>query len=362
LVNADDGAYLWAERYDRDLTDIFAIQNEIGQAISEALNLRLAPRAQTVNIQAYQNYLKGQFYRQRLTPETAAKAKECFGRALAINPRYAAAHSGLASYYQSLAVLTTERSSDIAPLAKSAAEKALAIDPANSEAHSILATVAGIVDYEWKASEAHFRKALAVEPVPPMVRFRYAWYYLLAWGRIAEAKEQSQLGLETDPLSMFLHSTMTASMYFAKQYPEAIEYGKRALEIDAHFYSVWFLIGLAQVSAGLAQEAISSFSSGVELAPWYPEGQWYLAAAYHLVGDCHRSVELTRKLADQHGHTLGAASFHAVVGDVERMTQALEGAYSQRDPRLHFVSKRPIFDSYRADPRLQGLLHRMNLT
>jgi TolB-like protein len=150
LVNAVDGAYLWAERYDRDLTDIFAIQNEIGQAISEALNLRLAPRAQTVNIEAYQNFLKGQFYRQRLTPKTAARAKECFGRALAIDPNYAAAHSGLASYYHSLAVLTTERSGDIAPLAKSAAEKALAIDPANSEAHSILATVAGIVDYEWR--------------------------------------------------------------------------------------------------------------------------------------------------------------------------------------------------------------------
>jgi serine/threonine-protein kinase len=362
LVNAGDGAYLWSERYDRELIDIFAIQDEIGHAISEALNLRLAPRAQTVNIEAYQNYLKGQYYRQRLTPETAAKAKECFNQALAIDPNYAAAHSGLASYYHSLAVLSTKPSCEIASLAKSAAGKALAIDPANSEAHSVLATMAGIVDYEWNLSESHFRKAMAVEPVPAMVRFRYVWYYLLAWGRIAEAMEQSRLGLETDPLSMFLHSSMTASMYLAKQYPEAIDYARRALEIDANFYSVWFLMGLAQFSAGLAQEAIGSFQRGVEMAPWYPEGQWYLAAAYHLAGDRQRGEELARKLADQHGQTLGAASFYAAVGEVDKMAEALDGAYRRRDPRLHFVHKRPIFDPYRADPRYQALLQRMNLT
>ena len=177
-------SHLWSERYDRDLTDIFAIQDEIGQAISEALKVRLAPRAQTVNIEAYQNYLKGQYYLQRLTPESLAKAKECFEQALAIDPNYAPAYSGLAEYYYVLAALGIKPTGDVAPLAKSAAEKALAIDPANSEAHSVLATMAAICDYDWKVAETHYRKAMAAEPVPPMVRHRYALYYLLPLGRV----------------------------------------------------------------------------------------------------------------------------------------------------------------------------------
>ena len=96
MINAADGSHLWSERYDRDMTDVFAIQDEIGQAISEALKVRLAPRAQTVNIEAYQNYLKGQYYRVRFTPESLAKAKEFFEQALAIDPNYAPAYSGLA--------------------------------------------------------------------------------------------------------------------------------------------------------------------------------------------------------------------------------------------------------------------------
>ena len=96
LINAADGTHLWSQRYDREMTDVFAIQDEIGQAISEALKVRLAPRAQTVNIEAYQNYLKGKYYRVRFTPESLAKAKECFEQALAIDPNYAPAYSGLA--------------------------------------------------------------------------------------------------------------------------------------------------------------------------------------------------------------------------------------------------------------------------
>jgi tetratricopeptide (TPR) repeat protein len=143
LIEAENGSHLWSERYDRDMTDVFAIQDEIGQSISEALKVRLAPRAQPVNIEAYQNYLKGQYYRVRYTPESLAKAKEFFEQALAIDPNYAPAYSGLAGYYIALAVLGMKLTGDVTPLAKSAAEKALAIDPANSEAHSALAIMAG---------------------------------------------------------------------------------------------------------------------------------------------------------------------------------------------------------------------------
>ncbi len=352
LINAGDGSHLWSERYDRDLTDIFAIQDEIGQAISEALKVRLAPRAQTVNIEAYQNYLKGQYYRARYTPESLAKVKECFEQALALDPNYAPAYSGLADYYHLLAVLGVKPTGDVAPLAKSAAEKALAIDPANSEAHSVLACLAAVSHYDWHAAEKHFRKAMAAEPLPPLVRFRYVQYYLLPLGRVVEAMEQSRLALETDPLSMILHYRMACSMLLAKQYRETIEYSRRALEMDANFYGIWSVMGFAQLRAGLAQEGIASLKRVVELAPWSSQVRGALAAAYHQAGDHEHSQELVRKLADSHGHTYGAAVYYAATGEVDAMFEALDGAYQQRDRSLIDIQ---IYAVLRPLPRRSAL-------
>jgi TolB-like protein/Tfp pilus assembly protein PilF len=267
LIHAADGTHLWSQRYDRDMTDVFAIQDEISQAISEALQVHLAPRARKVNVEAYQLYLKGHFYRIRLTPESMAKAKEYFEQASAIDPNYAPAYSGLATYHYSLAVLGMKPAGEAVPLAKAAAEKALAIDPANSEAHSVLAVVAGPFDYDWIVAEQHHRKAMAAEPVPGMVRFRYGLYYLLERGRFAEALEQSRLALESDPLSTFLHYSLAASVYYARRYLDCIEYAHRALEMDANFSPAWMQMGSAQFHAGLTQEAIASLKRAADLSP-----------------------------------------------------------------------------------------------
>jgi TolB-like protein/Tfp pilus assembly protein PilF len=361
LINADDESHLWSERYDRDLTDIFAIQDEIGQAISEALEVRIAPRAQTVNIEAYQNYLKGQYHRVRFTPESLAKAKEFFEQALAIDPNYAPAYSGLAAYSFSLVGIGIKPTGDVASLAKSTAEKALAIDPANSEAHSVLATMAAICDYDWEMAEKHHRKAMTAVSIPAAVRMRYALCYLLPLGRVPDAMEQSRLALETDPLSMILHGGMAWSMYAAKQYLETLEYARKALEIDANFYLIWFVMGLAQLHAGFPQEAITSLKRVVELASWWYVGVGSLAATYYQVGDQERSKGLARKLSDLHDHALGTAIYYAAIGEVNAMFEALDVAHRQRDRFLLDIQNLFFFDPYRADARFQALLQRMNL-
>jgi tetratricopeptide (TPR) repeat protein len=343
------------------MTDVFAIQDEIGQAISEALQVRLAPRTKAVNVEAYQLYLKGQYHRARLTVESLAKAKECFEQALAIDPNYAPAYSGLAAYYYGLAALGMKPTGDVAPLARSAAEKALAIDPANSEAHGVLAINAQICDYDWKAAETHFRKAMAVEPVAPLLRFRYVLYYALPMGRFADAIEQNRLGLETDPLSMFVHFGMAWSMYYAKQYRETIECARRALEIDANFYLIWMTMGSAQLHAGFAQEAVTSLKRAVELAPWYYMVLGYLAAAYYRAGDRERGQECERKLAGSPGGAFGSAFYYAATGEVDAMFGALDEAHGQRVWNLFNIQNEALFDPYRADPRFQALLAKMNL-
>jgi tetratricopeptide (TPR) repeat protein len=305
--------------------------------------------------------LKGQYYRARYTPESMTKAKECYERALVIDPNYAPAFSGLAGYYYSLAVLAMKPAADVARFAKSAAGKALAIDPTNSDAHSVSAIIAGVFDYDWKTAETHHCNAMAVEPVPPLVRYRYAVYYLLPWGRFAEAMEQCRLGLETDPVSMIIDYGLAWSTCLAKQYRESIECARRALEIDPNFYLVWYVLGLAQLHAGFEQNAIDSLKRVVELAPWWHMGVGALAVAYYQVGDHSHSQEWVRKLADSYSCTVGAALYYAALGEVESVFEALEGAHRQRDLFVLYIQNLPFFDSYRAHPRFRALVERMNL-
>jgi serine/threonine-protein kinase len=361
LIEAENGSHLWSERYDRDLTDVFAIQDEIAQEISEALKVRLAPRSRAVNIEAYQNYLKGKFYREHFTPESQVKAEKFYEQALAIDPNYAPAYSGLALNYYVNAAFGIKPIGEMEPLAKAAAEKALALDPATAEAHSALASMAAVFDYDWKAAENHYRQALAAEPVPPRFRFSYAVHYLLPQGRVPEALKQCRLALETDPLSMIVHFGMIQSMCAAKQYREAIECARKALEIDANYHQVWIAKALAQLHADLAQEAITSAKRVVELTPWYYMGAGLLAAAYHQAGDRQRSQEWARKLAESHRGTLGAALYYAAAGEVDAMFEALDGAYQQRDYFLIHIQGLPFFHRYRAEPRFQALLQKMNL-
>jgi Tfp pilus assembly protein PilF len=314
-----------------------------------------------VTIEAYQNYLKGQYHYLRLAPESLVKAKEFFEHALAIDPNYAPAYGGLAECYFYLAALGIKPVGDMAPLAKSAAEKALAIDPANSVAHSVLAAMTAVFDFDWKVAETHFRTAMPAEPVPSMVRLRYAVNYLVPSGRVHDAMEQIRLALETDPLSMPLHLCMALCMYFAKQYRETIEYARRALEIDGNYYLIWNVMGLAQLGAGFTQEAITSLKLVVELAPWFSDGAWYLATAYYQAGDHERSHEWAQKLAGSQCHTYGPAIYYAAAGEVDAMFEALEWAYRCRDVDLPFIQGQPLFDPWRADPRFQALLQRMNL-
>ncbi len=276
-----------------------------------------------VNIEAWQNYLKGVYHRYRYTPDSLAKAKESFDRALVIDPNFAPAYSGIAGYYYSQAVLGIMPAAAVAALSKSAAEKALAIDPDNCEAHGVLGCMAGIFDQDWKAAEAHFRKAMAAVPLPPLMRFRYAAFYLLPLRRTPEAIEQNQLAMETDPLSVVLQMGMAFSLLCARRYREAIEVALRAMEIDANYFMLWFVMGLAQVQVGSLHEATVSFNRVVELEPWYSDGAWLLAAAYRMAGDGERSQEWVRTLAGSRGPTSGTAWYYAAAREVDAILAAL---------------------------------------
>src|SRR5215469_16882932 len=268
LIHVADESHLWSERYDREMTDIFAIQDDISMAIANALKIKLAaPRHRAGNVEAYQNHLKGLYWYQRYNQESLAKAKEFFEQTLAHDPTYAPAYAGLAVFYYGLGALSIKRMTEMAPLAKSAAQKALAIDPSLSEAHCVLGLITGAVEYDWKAAERHFQAAMAVDPVHPLVRVRFALYFLTPMRRFEEAVMQYRRALETDPLSMMVHFGLAHALYCDRRYDDAIEHSARAVELFPDYWLVHFGMGLAQSQKGLLERSIASLEKAAQLSP-----------------------------------------------------------------------------------------------
>jgi len=366
LIKIADDSHLWSEGYDREMTDIFAIQDDISWAIANALKVKLAiaPR-RTANIEAFQSYLRGLYWYQRYTPESLAKAKESFERALGHDPGYAPAYAGLAVFYYGVGALGIRRMIEMAPLAKSAAEKALAIDQTLSEAHSVLALITGAVEYDWKLAERHFQAAMAVDPVPPLVRVRYGLYFLTPLGRFEEAVAQYQRALETDPLSMMVHFGLAFALYCERRYDEAIEHAARAVDLYPDYWLVHFAMGLALSQKGSMQQSIASLEATLRLSPSYSLGTAFLAASYARSGNPGRAEKLMEEVRERSSKQYVSPAcfgvYHAALGQADRMFESLQAALAERDPYLTRMAAEPYFESFRSDPRYSDLLNRMNL-
>ncbi|MBZ5624077.1 MAG: protein kinase [Acidobacteriia bacterium] len=366
LIRVADESHLWSDRYDREMTDIFAIQDDISQAIANALKVKLStPRRSTPNIEAFQGYLKGLYWFQRYTAESLAKAKESFEQALRHDPVYAPAYGGLAVFYFGLGALGIQPMVEMAPLARSAAENALAIDPALSEAHSILGTVSGAVEYDWKSAERHSQAAMAAEPVPPLVRVRYALYFLTPLGRFDEAVAQYQRALETDPLSMMVHFGLTFALYCKGQYDAAIENAATAVDLYPDYWLVHFGMGLALFQQGRLEQSIASLETTLRLSPSFTHAAGFLAASYARSGNPGRAEKLMEEVRERSTkHHVSPACFgvyYAALGQADSMFESLRAALAERDPYLTRMDAEPCFEPFRSDPRYRDLLDRMNL-
>jgi TolB-like protein len=357
LIDARDGRHVWSDRYDREVTDVFAIQDEIGEAISTALRVRLAPPVKTANLEAYQLHLKGRYHLLQLSQEGMTRARTCFEEAVAIDPGYAAAHSALAEHHHTLYVMGLAPADTQAALARAAAERALALDPDHGEAHSILGALANTIDYQWDVAEALHRRALAAKPVTSITWFRFVAWHLLPLGRVAEAETQVRTALATDPLNMALQHGVSQCLVGAGRYQEAVDHLLDMVALDDS-HANRLALGWAQFRNGDLEGAVRSLTRVVELAPWWSFGIGWLAAVSHLAGDGARAEALGRSLPP----CRDAATYHAVAGNVDEMFEGLEVAWGQRDAFLTRINLDGVFEPYFGDPRFKSLLARMNLT
>jgi serine/threonine protein kinase/tetratricopeptide (TPR) repeat protein len=359
LINAEDGYHLWSERYDRELADVFAIQDEIAEAIAAALQMQLSPqtvprRRYTPSVPAYEAFLKGMHYWAKLTPDSWKRSKECFEQAIAWDPGFAAAHSFLGGCFITLAYAGLLPAREAFPAARSAIQQALDIDPSLPEAHAFRAALA-VGQFDWNDAESHFRLALAQNPVSPYVRTMYGYTYLLPVGRHGEAIEQLQHVLREDPLNLPPRLYLAICLDAAGRDP--IPELQKILEIDSTFGRAYTCLGLVHAGQGMFDAALAFAEKAYHLMPWNPTACGLLAAMLVRRGDTTRAKNALGNTPSD----LALAWFHLVDAEIEQAVDWIERAIEERDPAVFTMLSGTAGRMLRSSPRWRVLARMMNL-
>jgi TolB-like protein/predicted Ser/Thr protein kinase len=364
LISASDGSHLWSERYDREMTDVFAMQDEIAAAIAGALQLKFSPQPaararHTPSLPAYEAYLKGAHYMFKHTPEALARAKEYLEQAMALDPEYALPHSTLGVCYYLRVIGGLLPAHEAMPLIRRAEQKALDLDSSLPEAHSTLAVVAASYDYDWKEAERRFRLAMTAVPVSSLVRMQYALLHLLPFGRAREAVEEMELALEQDPLNVMFRNNLANVLNAAGMPERGIAEARKVLEIDENYWFAYFVMGIIYAPGGMIPEALAAAEKAYQLAPWNPVVTGLLAGTLVRAGDSQRAEGLVQRLRE--APAMAMVYYHLLCSEVDAAADSFEKAIEQRHPMLAPLLGHPITRPLRTSPRWPALMRMMNL-
>jgi len=370
LVNVADGYHLWSEKYDRQLEDIFDIQDEIALAIVDALKLKLLGADQQVvkrytdNTEAYQLYLKGRFFVNQRTSESLLKAIDYFNQAIELDTNYALGYAGLADAYMVLGVpdAVTEALSPRESLtkARAAAEKALQIDTSVGEVYAALAHIKW-KERDWAGAESDYQRSIELNPHNPIAHFYYA-VCLAGLGRQQQAIKEIRRAQELDPLSLPVNASVVYVLYLCRQYDEAIEAGKKTVELDAAFPLTHQRLGLPYVQKKMYSEAINEFQQAVNNSNRAPQPLVSLGHAYAVSGNKVEAQKVLAELKDlsqgSYVSPYGVAAIYVGLGEKGQAFDWLEKAFHEDSTELTFLKVDPRLDPLRDDPRFQELLYR----
>jgi serine/threonine protein kinase/Tfp pilus assembly protein PilF len=369
LINVANGYHLWSERYDREMTDVFAIQDEISQAIADKLRARIAGdrplvRRHTENVEAYNLLLKGRHHELKWTPDGLAKAKEYYEQAIAVDPNYALAWCCLSSYYANLAFFGYMPPKQANEASSQAILKAIKIDETLAEAH---VGIAGqrIFELDWKGAEDEYRRALELAPLSVDIWMLYDYAYLVPMRRLDEAIAGTRKALERDPLSPLLHFRLGYWHYFARQYDRAMEPAYSALELNPHYWPPYVVIGGSCLATGKPEEAIRAWETCAQLAGRAPFSLGFLGACYAFAGRTDDAIKLIEELQElQKKVYVPCSSFghiYAGLGEIDKALDWCEKAIDERDSWIMHLGVHPLWDPLRSHPRYQSLLRKGNL-
>jgi serine/threonine-protein kinase len=366
LINASDGYHLWSERYDREIADLFDLQDEIAQAIASALHVKLSPTLAPFmqykpSVPAYEALLKARHYRGLLRRDLMPRARDCFEHAIALDPKFALAHCEYGIYFMLMVVLGLVAPNEGWSMVRSQAQKALELDPSLPEGHAMLGAVAAMLDYDWKEAEGRFRLAVAHDPVPTNVRLYYS-IYLTVIGRAAEAVQQADLGLQEDPLNFPLRINRASYLFAAGRAEDAVQGYREVLELNPSMVLPRFLLAGRHASRGELAQALPLCEEAYAHTP-LPRVIGLLAGLLKRTGDTHRAEELLQKLrpVDAPGVPMGLAIYHWVLREFDAEADWIEKAMDQRDPVSIILLRTWFGTELRATPRWAGLMRKLNL-
>jgi adenylate cyclase len=371
LIRVSDQSHIWAHNYEREVGGILALQNELGRAIAQQIQVKLTPsrngeasNRSATNPDAYDLYLKGRFYLAKRTGDGIKKGIEYFKQSIEKDPGFALGYAGLANSYLSSTISSPQ---EFFPKARAAASRALELDEGLADAHAALGAEKAGFEYDWAGAEQEFKRAIELNSNCADAHFYYSWYLLTPLGRPEPAIAEMKKALELDPLAGIYNTVLGLSYYYARQYDQALQQFNKTLTLDPNFFITPF--HLAWLYSQLGQ---------------YPEAIIELTKGRLLRGDDHAKVAadeiaLRKKFAAQ-----GAKGFwqeiqnwnerdstnvgefdisqvYARLGEKEKAIVSLERNFEGRAPLATLLKVDPVLDTLHSEPRFNDLLRRMNL-
>ena len=371
LINVADGFHLWSRTYDREMKDVFAVQDEIARAIVNALKVTLESgpsipliEPHTDNVEAYGLYLKARYFWKKKSANALKQCIEYFEQAIALDPGYALAHAGLADSYIMLAYHNYLPPKQVFPRAKAAADAAVGSDDGLAEAQTARACVSLLYDWDWPAAEQRFQRAIQLNERYPTAHF---WYACCLWamGRTADGVVQASRAQALAPLSLVGNANLGWALYFARRYDDAIEQCRKTLDLDTHYLMTYTVLGQAYVAASRYDEAISALQSAVNYSGGLSFTTAALGYAYARAGKRREGSKILRILEQrssaEYVPPFCVALVHAGLGDEDQALAWLDRAYEERSHWLVYLKAWPLFDGLRSDARFAALLGRVGL-
>jgi len=367
LIRVDTGYHLWSQTFDRTLEDIFKVQDEIAAAVVRSLSVALLSgtlpvRTAAPNSAAYQLYLRGRFHWNRRSPEDFRQAIGFFQQAIAIDPHYALAFTGLADCYSLLPIYDrTVRAIETMPLAKTAILQALAIDDTLAEAHASLGLILGLFDFDWAGAERHYQRAIELNPNAPVP---HQWYgeLLVNCGRLDAGLAESRTAVALDPLSQVANLALGIALNSAGRFDEAITQLHETLKIGRNFADTNYFLFEAYANRKSYREAVAVYAQQKRLDGESAAAVDAFEAAFATdswPGFLRQRIKAleaeTRSVPEE------IASFYARLGELDQAFNWLEQSYAGRSARLTHLKVDARYDSLRSDPRFADLLRRVGL-
>ena len=369
LTDVRDNKQIWGERYQRKVSDLLEVQTEIAKAISANLRPKLSgadqsklQRHNTNNPEAYQLYLKGQYFWQKFTPADHKKAEEYFNQAVSLDPNFALAYVGLSETYGASATNGWLSPRDGYPKAKAAARRALELDDSLAEAHTTYGAIVMFYDLDWTTAEREYKRGLELNANYEGSYELYS-YLLLSMRRFDEAIRMAQRGFEVAPLSALMADDLAGAYYFSRRYDEAVNQYKKELEIDANRFGAVVGLGIVYDAKGMHDEAIKLFEKGITIGE---RTSGVLAMMGHAYAVSNRPAEARKILSelDEMARTsyvspYDRAIIYSGLGDKDKALEQLNKAYEDRAGWIIYLNVEPLFDPIRSDPRFVALVARM---